>query len=204
MWRTISASVTAGLLLGPLDLVAQKVTPYPWANLANSSAAWALGAFALCYWLQTEPRRSAAAGVVLLLVAVESYYLAAVVAYHDSVETLTAPATQIWLIFAVVAGALFGVAGSWARSSVAWRGTVGVAIAGSVFFAEAFTYLYRISAGPELNRVEYAQTALIELAAGCLVVLLTRRMRQWLPAFVASVPLTVIGFGAFVLGGFGR
>ena len=66
-----------GLVLGAVDLAAQKILPYPWANLANSSAVSALGAFAVGYWLRLPIRRAAASGVVVLVVAVASYYLAA-------------------------------------------------------------------------------------------------------------------------------
>ena len=34
----IITAVAAGALLGPGDLVAQRLLPYPWANLANSAA----------------------------------------------------------------------------------------------------------------------------------------------------------------------
>ncbi len=38
-------AILGGLLLGPSDLLAQNTLLYPWANLANSAAVWALGAF---------------------------------------------------------------------------------------------------------------------------------------------------------------
>jgi Family of unknown function (DUF6518) len=203
--QPLIAGFVGGLLLGPLDLGAQQILPYPWANLANSSAVWALGAFALGRWLRTDLRRSALAGVVLLVVAVESYYLAAVLGRHDSLENLMSPTTQAWLLFAIAAGALFGVAGSWSSSVNRLRSTVGVALAGSVLFAEAVVYLYRIPSTPSLNRIENVQTALIEMSAGSGVLLLARRdIRQWGQTFAACLPLSALGFAAFLAGGFAR
>lgn len=46
----LGVAVLGGIMLGSLDLFAQNVLPYPWANLANSSAVWALGAFAGGAW----------------------------------------------------------------------------------------------------------------------------------------------------------
>jgi len=66
----------AGVLLGVGDLLLQRNLPYPWANLANSSAVWAVAAFALGRWLRRDWRRSGVAGVTMLVVAVEAYYAA--------------------------------------------------------------------------------------------------------------------------------
>jgi hypothetical protein len=41
----ILVAVAAGLVLGPLTLLAQQVLPGPTADLANSSAVWAAAAF---------------------------------------------------------------------------------------------------------------------------------------------------------------
>jgi hypothetical protein len=73
----MTVAVVGGLLLGPIDLLAQRALPYPWANLANSSAVWAIGAFGIGAWVRTSRWRPAIAGAALLLVAVESYYLTA-------------------------------------------------------------------------------------------------------------------------------
>lgn len=40
-------AIVGGLLLGLIDLLAQRTVPYPWASLANSSAVWAIGAFGI-------------------------------------------------------------------------------------------------------------------------------------------------------------
>ncbi len=105
------ASSVAGVLLGVLDLMAQLGLPYPWANLANSPAVWGIAAFALGAALRTDAPRAAVCGAALLTIAVEAYYLAAVVALHDSTASLTSPSTGTWLVLGVVAGAGCAVAG---------------------------------------------------------------------------------------------
>ncbi len=105
------ASSVAGVLLGVVDLMAQLGLPYPWANLANSPAVWGIAAFALGAALRTDALRAAVCGAALLTIAVEAYYLAAVVALHDSTASLTSPSTGTWLVLGVVAGAGCAVAG---------------------------------------------------------------------------------------------
>ena len=56
-------TVVAGVLLGAVDLLLQKSLPYPWANLANSSAVWAIGAFGLGLWAAPGAGRGRAVGV---------------------------------------------------------------------------------------------------------------------------------------------
>jgi Family of unknown function (DUF6518) len=194
----------SGLVLGSVDLAAQKILPYPWANLANSSAVWALGAFALGSCLRLPFRRAAVAGVVVLVVAVESYYLTATLVQDDSLTNLTQPSTQIWLLFAVLAGVVFAVAGSWAATGALLLRPLGVAIAGSVLIAEALVFLYRSSSAGS-NRTEDRQTALIEAILGLLIVLLlARTKRRRVIAYGLSVPLSGLGFLAFLAAGFGE
>lgn len=201
----LAASLVAGLILGSLDLVAQKVLPYPWANLANSSAVWAIGAFCFGRWVRGSRWRPALAGSLMLIVAVETYYLAAVIVLHDSVETLVSTTTVLWLMFGVGAGALFGTAGAWSRTAGRTRAALGTAMAGSVLFAEALILIRRSGGVPDADRSGYLQTALIEAFIGlAVIVLASSNHRQRLLALAASVPITALGFGAFLIGGFGQ
>ena len=199
------ASLFAGLLLGPIDLVAQKLLTYPWANLANSSAVWAVGAFCFGRWVQGSRWRPAVAGSLMLTVAVETYYLAATIVLHDSVETLVSITTLIWLMFGIGAGALFGTAGAWSGTAGRARATAGTAIAGSVLFAEALILIRGVGGVPAADGTAYRQTALIEALIGiAIIVLASSNPRQRLFALAASVPITVLGFAAFLIGGFGQ
>lgn len=191
-------SAMAGVLLGVIDFAAQKNLPYPWADLANSSAVWAVAAFAIGCAAKRSPGRGAVAGVVLLVVAVEAYYLAAVIWQHDSTESLTSPSTQAWLAFAVAGGASFGAAGAWARGPSVLLGSVGAALAGSVLYAESLVLL---RADQQSDRLA---TAVLEAALGVVVVLVaaTTNQRRAL-ALLACVPLTALGYFAFTAVGFG-
>jgi hypothetical protein len=69
--------------------------------------------------------------VVLLLVAVESYYLTATLVQHDDLSNLWAATTLRWLLFGTIAGLLFGTAGAWSRGSNRWQRIVGLALLGA-------------------------------------------------------------------------
>lgn len=184
-----------GIALGAVDLLAQVTLPYPWANLANSSAVWALAAFALGVWVRRGPVRCAAAAVVLLVVAVEAYRLAAIAFLGNDVTTLVAPAHAIWMVFGVLAGCVFGVGGHLRAVRGRWLAAAGAALPVAVLLAEA-----ALSAG---GRVDRQQTAVIEVALAVVVALVAGR--GWFGkgvALVLAVPLAVVGWVAFRLAGF--
>jgi hypothetical protein len=201
LWAT---AIVGGLLLGPIDLLAQRTLPYPWANLANSGAVWAIGAFGIGAWARTGRWRPAAAGAVLLLVAVESYYLAATLVQDDALSNLWTATTLLWLLFALLAGTVFGTAGAWSRGSNRWLRIVGLALPGAVLLAEAGVLAFRSGNGDAAYRTDSLQTAAIDAALGILLApLLGRSTRQRLEGLAASVPLAMVGFGALVVAGFG-
>ena len=186
-------SILAAVLLGVGDLLLQRSLPYPWANLANSSAVWAVLAFTIGYWVRTPWWRAAGAGVVLLVLAVPSYYVAATLIQDDDLSNVWSATSLLWMFFGLVAGALFGAAGSWARTS-GWRRLVGIALPGAVLFAEAILLFSSRRA-----------TAVIELVLGVTVILVVGRgIRQRLGALALAVPLGLLGFAAFLVGGFSR
>jgi Family of unknown function (DUF6518) len=199
--------VVCGILLGVVDLLLQRSLPYPWANLANSSAVWALGAYGIGRWLHAGWWRSALAGVVLLVVAVEAYYLAAVVLMNDNAQTLWSLTAMMWLVLGVLAGALFGAAGGLSRGEPSWLRTIAVAMPGAVLLAEAAMLVNRSDnpgRGPHY-RTDSLQTAAIEAVLGIILILLiapTHRVR--LQALAIATALAVIGFAGFTVAGFGN
>jgi hypothetical protein len=213
-WRPVIIAIIGGLLLGVADLAAQRVLPYPWANLANSSAVWAVGALGAGALAASggvrdgdgaRRSRSALAGLIVLLTAVESYYVAAALWLEDAWSNLWQPGTLVWLLFAAITGPVFGAAGGWSRSDDTRKRMIGTAVAGAVLFAEAGVLVYRSGSGDAAYRTDSLQTAAIEAAAGLLLVLIAgRTWRQRLGAVASSVPLTAIGFGLFLVAGFGR
>jgi uncharacterized protein DUF6518 len=186
----------AAVALGGLDLLLQKILPYPWANLANSSAVWAIAAWALGRWVGTPRWLAAAAGATLLVLAVPSYYLAATIFLNDDLTMIGQPAALLWMAFGLLAGVVFGFGGSLALSA-GWQRIVGIALPGAVLFAEA---LARVAAR---NDADQRQTAIIEAALGVIIVMaLGRTLRGRLLAILATVPWALVGFVAFWVGGF--
>lgn len=187
--------VVVGLALGPVDLLLQHVLPYPVANLANSSAVWALVAFAVG-WSVRGRWWPPVAGTLALLLAVEGYYLTAVLTLGDDWSTLTNGAAQVWLVLAVGAGVVLGTAGAWARSAHAWRGPLGSATVVAVVLAEAWLNLSRLSdAGDDTAyRHDLAQTAVLLLVLAVPVAVLAgRSAHQRVVGAVLALALALVG-----------
>ncbi len=166
-WWVIA--VVAGLVLGPLDLWGQVNTPYPWAHLFNSPAVWAAAAFAYGRWVRELPA-AAFGAVIVLVVGVETYYLADVLVRDASRSNLTSSTAFVWLVAGVVAGLVFGVAGSWAAETSGWRAVLGRTALPAIFGAEAVHNLIRLANEPADGRPEdlgqfAALLALLSIAA---------------------------------------
>ena len=189
--RVALVTAVAALLLGLVDLLLQKTLPYPLANLANSGAVWAVLAFLLGWWVRGPWWRSALAGAALLVAAVPAYYVSAWLVQDDDLAVVVSPPALLWMLFGVIAGAVFGTAGSWARDP-GWRRLVGIASPGAVLAGEALA----------LRGADVA-TAFLQLALGVLVILLVgRTARERLIAPVLSLPLGVLAYLGFVIAGF--
>jgi hypothetical protein len=199
--RVAVGALVGGFLLGTLDFLWIKFVPFPVGALGNSAAVWAVAAFLFGYWMRSGLLRAGLGGAALLLVAVPSYYLAAVLIQHDDWASIWAPSSWLWAGFGVVAGVVFGVAGVCAHAN-GWRRVVGVALLGAVLFAEAIMLARRI--GDRNNGTEPLWEAVIEMLLGVLVVtLLTRGLRPRLTAFAVAVPLALLGCAAFAVASFG-
>ena len=204
--RAPLAGLVVGAVVGPLDLALQHLLASPWARLAHSNAMWVMVAFALGWvvsgWVQSGPRwrEPALAGAVALVVAIETYYLAAVLLLGDDPSTLVDPTARVWVILAVVAGVVFGTAGAWARAGLGWRAPVGTAFAPAVLFAEAAVDVHRAVAVFPRQPDDLIQIAVILVALGLVAVVLAGRdPRSRLYGLVLSLPLTVVGTAAFVM-----
>ena len=190
--RTVAVtSVVAGVVLGVVDFVWIKYLPAPWGDLGNSPAVWAVAAFVLGHWVRVGWLRAAVAASVLLVVAVPSYYLAAVVIQGDDLQVLWMPFSLLWMCFGVLAGVVFGIGGTWARRS-GWQQIVGTALPGAVLWGEAGMLLRR-------GRPDDLWTALLVAALGVLAILIVGRTgRQRLAALAVAVPLALLGFLAYL------
>ena len=199
--RIAVGALVGGFLLGFVDFLWIKFVPFPFGDLGNSSAVWAVAAFAFAYWLRSEWLRSGLAAAVLLVVAVPSYYLAAVLIQHDDWASIWAPPSWLWMFFGVLAGVVFGVAGVWARAD-GWRQAVGVAMPGAVLFAEAITLVQHV--GDPNHGTQPLWPALIATTLGVLlVILIARGLRLRLTALGLALPLALLGWAGFALASIG-
>jgi Family of unknown function (DUF6518) len=195
--RVAVVAVVCGLLLGAVDFALQKVLPYPWADLANSGAVWAVAGFGMGLWVRFPWWRSALAAAVLLVLGVPAYYVTAWLWQHDNLSNVWATSSLVWMLLGLVAGVVFGVAGAFATAT-GWRGMVAVALPGAVLFAEALILLRRVP-----RRTDDVWTAVIELVLGLLIIVLVARgNRQRVAALAAAIPLAALGFAAFLVGGY--
>ena len=196
----VVATVVGGVALGAVDLLLQRVLPYPWANLANSSAIWALAGYVLGLWVRTPWWRAAIAGAGLLALAVPVYYLVAAIFLGDEISLLWNRTGLLWMAFGLLAGAVFGFGATLVRSS-GWQQLVGVALPGAVLFAEALVAV--LLGGNAAYRRDQARTALIEAVLGVIVIVaMGRTGRQRIGGLLVSVPMALVGFVAFKVGGF--
>ncbi|MFD6638872.1 DUF6518 family protein [Micromonospora chalcea] len=182
----------AGFLLGFLDFVWIKRVPFPFAELGNSTATWAVAAFALGWWIRSGAVRAAVAASVLLIVAVPSYYLAATLLQGDDLAVIWALTSFIWMAFGVVAGVVFGVAGIWARTD-GWRRVVGTALPVAVFVEEALRFALKSGSYPGA----WWNVAIDLGLAALLVVLIGRSARVRLLAAAVALPLAAAGAVTF-------
>ncbi|MEU1685248.1 DUF6518 family protein [Micromonospora sp. NPDC005707] len=190
-------AVLGGLLLGSLDFVWIKWVPYPFAELGNSTATWAVAAFAFGYLVRSGPVRAALGAAVLLVVAVPSYYLTATLLQGDDLAVVWAPTSLLWMAFGVLAGVVFGVGGTWARREGAWQ-VVGTALPAAVFFEEAARFAGRI--GDPGRPPGAGWNVAIDVALGVLaVVLVGRSNRQRALALAVALPLAAVIFLGFAV-----
>ncbi len=182
----------AGFLLGFLDFVWIKWVPFPFAELGNSTATWAVAAFALGWWIRSGAVRSAVAASVLLIVAVPSYYLAATMLQGDDLAVIWSPTSIVWMAFGVVAGVVFGVAGIWARTE-GWRHVVGTALPVAVFVEEALRFALKSGSYPGA----WWNVAIDLALAALLVVLIGRSARVRLLAAAVALPVAALGAVTF-------
>ncbi|MFI5835697.1 DUF6518 family protein [Micromonospora sp. NPDC051300] len=192
--RTLAlVAPVAGFLLGVLDFVWIKWVPYPFAELGNSTATWAVAAFTLGWWIRTGALRAAVAATVLLVVAVPSYYLAAALLQGDDLAVIVAPTSLLWMASGVLAGVVFGVAGVWSRMS-GWQCVVAVALPVAVFVEEALRFAGRTRTG---YPGAWWNVAIDLGLAALLLELVGRTLRVRLLAAAVALPLAVVGTFTF-------
>jgi hypothetical protein len=188
----------AGFLLGFLDFVWIKYVPFPFGGLGNSIAVWAVAAFLLTFLARWSLPRGVLGAIVLLVVAVPSYDVAAALIQGDDWSNLYAAPALLWMGLAVVAGAVFGAGGVLARTPSRWQ-IPASAMPAAVLFAEAVLQLARLG-GDRAERWAYV-AVLVALAVG-ITLLLVRSWRSRGLALASAVPLTAVGYLMLLASGF--
>jgi hypothetical protein len=193
-------AVAGGALLGVVDLAWNVEAPSAWSAAANSCAVWAAAAYVLgaaaASFLRTGPLAGALAGVVMLVVAVEAYYVAGIEWLGDDRAVLTSASTQTWLQLSVLVGSVLGAAGVWAVRGSWLAASVATATCAAMFLGDALqVWAYRpAGAWPGIER------PLVVLGV---VVLLAAVRRPWVAVTAAALclPLSVVVALAFTANG---
>jgi hypothetical protein len=197
-----AAAVLGGVLLGALDFVWIRFVPAPLGQLGNSSAVWAVAACGFgWFWARCRWAPATAGAVVLLVLAVPSYYVAAALIQDDDYAVLWAPASLLWMGFAVLAGVVFGTAGVLSRTGTGWWRVIGSALPGAVLFAEA-TLLARRIGDPNYGSEPFWPAVVTAVLGVLVIVAVTRGARRRVAAVAAAAPLAALGFAAFTVAGF--
>ena len=195
--RASVVAPVAGLLLGFLDFVWIKFLPSPVAGLGNSIAVWAVAAFLLTYWGRWPLGRAVGAAVVMLVVAVPSYYVAAALIQGDDWANAWNVTAWLWMALGVVAGIVFGAGGVLARRPGWWR-LPALGLPAAVLLAEL---ILQLSRG---RTPEFAGYALLLIVLAVLItVAVARTWRERGLALACAVPLAAVGYVLMSVTAFG-
>ena len=191
----------AGVLLGVLDFVWIKYVPWPFGDLGNSMAVWAVAAFLLAWAFRWSLPVGTAGAIVCLVVAVPSYYLAAALIQNDDWSNLFNVSSFAWMGFGVVAGAVFGAAGVLTRTPGRLQ-AVAVGMPAAVLFAEAVIKAGRIG-DPSYNTTDQLEAVAVLVVLGVLITLgVGGSWRRRALGLVFALPLTAVGYALLSVTGF--
>lgn len=184
----ILAAFAAGLIIGLATLPLQGLLPGASNFLANSGAVWTIAAWVFGM-VAASPRRAIGAGIAALAGEVLGYYTLAWTMQLMDINTGTLAVVGVWLLMALLAGTLFGLAGHAAGHRGGISGTLGRAALGGLFIGEGLNYLITLG---------YVPTGLIWLAIAAAITAIT----AWKSPRPARVWLAAALLGALFFGGF--
>lgn len=182
----VGVVVALSLLLGGLTSYAQGFLPSAVASFANSASGWTLITVVLVFWSRVRPGGAALLGASSFVLLVLGYTVAAGMrgyTYH--------PTT--FLVVAVVAGPVVGVASSWLRAAPV-RAAIGTAVLAGIGIGET---VYGLTVIGSTTAATY-WVAIGTVASALLVGMVAVRVRDTLPATLA-VAGTAVAATAFVL-----
>lgn len=180
--RDYLVAASAGLAGGLIARLLFAALPEPWGTLANTSALWGLIPFFVAFGLRARRWHGVAVGVVALA--------ATVVVWVLSSAGATGREIAMWVVIAVVAGALCGLAGGASRNTRGWLRRLAIAFMGGIVAGEAL-YGILLIGGPQWW---------IELIVGIALPLVLAR--NWFDRLLAMIGVPVIAcalYGVYVL-----
>jgi hypothetical protein len=192
----LGVAVSAGLALGVIDQLWNAHRASAWSTVANSCAGWAAAALVLGALLTATLKigavRAALAAIVLLAVAVEAYYIAAVQWLGNDPSIVTSRVAQEWLVLSVLVGSVFGAAGSWAAGRSTVRAIIGVAAGAALLLGDA---LHLYSSGYVTD--VHAEARILTLLGVLVLVASLHRPRVTAGALLLCVPFTLVAAAVF-------
>lgn len=197
----VVAAPVAGVLLGAVDFVWIKYVPFPFGDLGNSIAVWAVAAFLLTLSFRWSLPISLLGAVVCLVIAVPSYYLAATLIQNDDLSNLYNANAFLWMGLGVVAGVVFGAAGVLARTPGRLR-IVALAMPAAVLFAEAVIQARRVGDPSYRSSDQLWSTAVLVTLGVVITLLVGRSWPQRALALLIALPLTAVGYALLSITGF--
>lgn len=189
----MSLATVAGLLIGVATLKLQGVLSGAWSQLSNSGAVWVVSSFVAGALLADRGRGVViAAGTMTEVGEVLGYYGGAQFLLRDTPDLLpTLVSLLAWGVPALIAGPIFGLAGSWWRQERRLWQAIGVGLLGAVFIAEAIRMWQVLHYIPE--------AVLLAVIGVLLPVALGRSLRGRLDGLLALVPTVAVGVLAYVV-----
>jgi hypothetical protein len=211
--RAVAGALVVGLVLGFLTQYLEGELSGKWGTLATSDVVWVIVAFMVAAAWRLRAGWSAVLGFVTLVAALTGYYVSA--RLIDGV-TSSASAIAVWVLAALVAGPVFGVAGSWwsadgaVRSTGSWlsagggseraearlwhlsRSVVAVALLSAALLAEGIHYLWRVEGEGAAGQLELVAAVVAPLA-------LAHSGRDRVTGLLLLIPLGLLGVAAYGL-----
>ena len=190
--RTILIAALAGLVLGGLTQIGQRLLPDALQPLANSISPWITVSF-LIGALSYRPFAAAVGGWLTLVFALSGYYLLLAQQYGLDVSTNS---LVLWGVASVAGGFVFGPAGwHWRHGSANVR-AVSTGLLAAAFIAES-VYLFMV-----LQPDAKVGSVLFVIVGLALPLVLARSRSQRMRAYLAVLPslgLAVVGYGCLLL-----
>ncbi|HXP53402.1 MAG TPA: DUF6518 family protein [Streptosporangiaceae bacterium] len=170
--------------LGALTELGQSWLPQSTASLANSGGSWAAVAFVLAL-LATGTGRAVLWGLLGLAGLVGGYYTTAILRHVAE----SPGSIRFWMLAAVIAGPLLGLAASWVRRGSPVAAALGAGAAAGLLGGESYYGLTAIAGSTS----SLYWTIQLAIAVALLIALDAWRVREPAPIILSVVTAGVVG-----------